>query len=144
MALGRRAILAIVLLTAGVAAGLRGSRALRTRKSRPAPRCANEPATALGCFDRHFRTIVDRQGVAEAFADLKAGYAADPDLQRLCHAVTHAIGQAAMARYGDVAAAFRYGDNACGSGYYHGVLQGFALSLGREKLLSDLEDRKSV
>ena len=83
--------------------------------------------------------MVAEQGVAEAFADLKAGYAADPEMQRLCHAITHAIGQAAVRKYSTVAEAFRYGDNACGSGYYHGVMQGFALTLGREKLLSDLD-----
>src|SRR5437773_8636669 len=82
--------------------------------------------------------MVAERGVAEAFADLKAGYAADPEMQRLCHAITHAIGQAAVRKYSTVAEAFRYGDNACGSGYYHGVMQGFALTLGREKLLSDL------
>src|SRR5437773_3183476 len=83
--------------------------------------------------------MVAEQGVAEAFADLKAGYAADPEMQRLCHAITHAIGQAAVRKYSGVAEAFRYGDNACGSGYYHGVLQGVALTLGRTRLLSDLD-----
>src|SRR6266550_3438808 len=83
-------------------------------------RCPTDPQVALGCYERRYRSIVAGQGVAEAFADLKAGYGADPEMQRLCHAITHAIGQAAVAKYGAVAEAFRYGDNACGSGYYHG------------------------
>jgi hypothetical protein len=135
----RRALLGSALIVALAAVGLFASR-LGTRSRQPAaPRCPKDPHVALGCYEQHFRAIVATQGVAEAFAALKAGYAADPDLQRLCHAVTHAIGQAAVAKYADVAAAFRYGDNACGSGYYHGVLQGFALTLGRAQLLSDLD-----
>src|SRR5439155_17313174 len=100
----------------------------------------NDPRVALGCYEQRYRSMVAGQGVAEAFADLKASYGADPEMQRLCHAITHAIGQAAVAKYGsNVAEAFRHGDNACGSGYYHGVMQGFALTLGRAKLLSDLD-----
>src|SRR2546422_3120791 len=149
--LGRRAMLGIALLIALAGAGLIASHLLR--RPRQAPRCPSDARVALGCYEQRFRAIVARQGVAEAFADLKAGYATDPGLQRLCHAVTHAIGQAAVAKYGDVAEAFRYGDNACGSGYYHGVLQGFALALGRARLLSELDavcaaipgkDRKSL
>ena len=138
MALGRRAVLAVVLLAAALSAGLLSTRLLSPSRQRTALHCREDPGGALGCYERHYRAAVANGGAPGAFADLKAAYAADPDLQRLCHAVTHAIGQAAVAKYGDVATAFRYGDNACGSGYYHGVLQGFALSLGREQLLSGL------
>src|SRR5881296_2029384 len=102
-------------------------------------RCPQDPRVALPCYEQRYRSIVAEQGVAEAFADLKAGYGADPEMQRLCHAITHAIGQAALRKYSGVAEAFRHGANACGSGYYHGVLQGVALTLGRTKLMSDLD-----
>ncbi len=137
--LGRRALLGIALLVALAAVGLVASHLLGPSRPAVGIRCPSDARLALGCYEQHFRTIVARQGVPEAFADLKAGYAADAGLQRLCHAVTHAIGQAGVTKYGDVATAFRYGDNTCGSGYYHGVLQGYALSLGRTKLLSDLD-----
>ena len=135
---GRTGIIAVGLL-AVAAAGILGSHAFTPPHGPASTRCPNDPSLALGCYEQRYRSIVARQGVAEAFAALKAGYGADPKMQRLCHAITHAIGQAAMAQYGDVAEAFRHGDNACGSGYYHGVMQGFALSRGSTQLLSDLD-----
>ena len=134
----RTGIIGIAVLAA-VAAGILGSRVFTTSRAPAAIRCPSDPHVALGCYEQGYRSIVAGQGVAEAFAELKAGYGADPEMQRLCHAITHAIGQAAVAKYGDVAAAFRHGDNACGSGYYHGVMQGFALTRGRTQLLSDLD-----
>src|SRR6184192_1924922 len=135
---GRSGFIAIAVLAIAVA-GIRGSRVFTTTGAAARARCPSDPRVALGCYEQRYRSIVAGQGVAAAFAALKTGYGADPEMQRLCHAITHAIGQAAMAQYGDVAAAFRYGDNACGSGYYHGVMQGFALTRGRTTLLSDLD-----
>ena len=131
--------MAIGVLVAIAAAGILGSHEFMTSRAPARPRCPNDPRVALGCYEQRYRSMVAGQGVAEAFADLKASYGADPEMQRLCHAITHAIGQAAAATYGDVAEAFRHGDNACGSGYYHGVMQGFALTLGPTKLLADLD-----
>ena len=135
---GRTGIVAIVVLAAVAAGGVLGAHRFST-SSAPAARCAGDPRLALECYAQRYRGIVAAQGVVAAFADLKARHGADPELQRLCHAITHAIGQAAMAQYGDVAEAFRHGDNACGSGYYHGVMQGFALARGSASLLSDLD-----
>src|SRR6266513_2726428 len=136
--LGRRGVLGIVLFVAVAAAGIRGSRLFTTTDAAARAPCPSDPRLALGCYEQRYRSIVAGQGVAAAFAALKTGYSADPEMQRLCHAITHAIGQAAMARYDDVAEAFRHGDNACGSGYFHGVMQGFALARGSTSLLSDL------
>ena len=134
----RTGIVVMVVLAAAAAGGVLGAHRITTSGT-PAASCAGDPASALGCYERRYRAIVGGQGVAAAFADLKARYGADPELQRLCHAITHAIGQAAMAQYGDVGEAFRHGDNTCGSGYYHGVMQGFALARGGPSLLSDLD-----
>src|SRR5207244_2913832 len=137
---GRARILALgVIAVAAGGVSILGSHVFTTSRAPAAARCSNDPRLALGCDEQRYRSIVAGQGVAEAFADLKAGYGADPEMQRLCHAITHAIGQAAVAKYGDVAEAFRHGDNACGSGYYHGVMQGFALARGSTQLLSDLD-----
>jgi hypothetical protein len=135
---GWTGVLGIGVLVAVAAVGLLGPHALVTSREPVGPRCPKNPGIALGCYEQHYRAIVARQGVPEAFADLKASYASDADLQRLCHAITHAIGQAAATKYSDVAEAFLHGDNFCGSGYYHGVLQGFAFTLGRARLVSDL------
>ena len=137
---GRTGIIAIGVLAVAVAGvSILGSRVFNPSRAPSSTRCSNDPTLALGCYEQRYRSIVARQGVVEAFAALKAGYGADPELQRLRHAITHAIGQAAVAKYGDVAEAFRHGDNACGSGYYHGVMQGFALARGSTQLLSDLD-----
>jgi len=135
----RTGALAICLVLVTATAGLLGSHVFTTSRAPAGLRCPQEPGVALGCYEQHYRSLVDRQGVAAAFADLKAQYATDAEMQRLCHAITHAIGQAAARKYSGVAEAFLHGDNACGSGYYHGVLQGVALTLGRTKLLSDLD-----
>lgn len=139
MTLGRGTVIGTGLVIAGLAAGLLGSRVFRRSRALARASCPKDPRVALGCYEQQYRAIVAAQGVAAAFADLKTAYPTDPELQRLCHAVTHAIGQAAVARYGEVAESFRYGDNACGSGYYHGVLQGYAATLGRARLLGDLD-----
>lgn len=83
--------------------------------------------------------IVARTGVAAAFADLKAHYPTDPRVELLCHAITHHIGQAAFAKYSDIPEAFAHGDDFCGSGYYHGVLQGFTAAAARATLLASLD-----
>jgi hypothetical protein len=130
-----------LLVAVAAVVGLRGAHVFRTSSAPTGGglHCPKDPRVALGCYEQHYRSIVAEQGVTAAFADLKARYAADADLQRVCHAVTHAIGQAAARKYGDLAEAFSHGDNACGSGYYHGVLQGVAFATGRAKLLSDLD-----
>src|SRR5438094_8120347 len=134
--LGRGGVLRIVLFGAVAVAGILGSRLFTTTGAAARAPCPSDPSLALGCYEQRYRSIVAGQGVAAAFAALKTAYGADPALQRLCHAITHAIGQAAMARYGDVAEAFRHGDNACGSGYFHGVMQGFTRARGRTHLVS--------
>ena len=113
---GRTGLWAIGLLAALAAAGVLGSHGFTPTRKPVAARCPRDPRVALPCYEERYRSIVAAQGVAEAFADLKAGYGADPEKQRLCHAITHAIGQAAVRKYSTVADAFAYGDNACGSG----------------------------
>ena len=125
---------------AAAAAGLLAAHAFVTSTPPAAPVCAKEPSVALECYEHFYRTVVARQGVPAAFADLKARSPGDAEVQRLCHAITHAIGREAAAKYSDVAEAFVHGDNVCGSGYYHGVLQGFAFTLGHDKLVSELDE----
>src|SRR5256886_6908896 len=138
---GRKSILGIVLLVLVAAAGLVGSHMLVTSRRATvskAPACPKDHERALACYEQYFGSIVAQQGVPEAFAALKEQYGRDPDVQHLCHALTHIIGQAAARKYADLPEAFQHGDNFCGSGYYHGVLQGRSFQMGRERLLGDL------
>src|SRR5438876_3750129 len=137
---GRKGILGIVLLVL-VAAGLVGSHMLVSSRKptvSAAPACPTDHERALACYEQYYGSIVAQQGVPEAFAALKEQYGRDPNVQHLCHALTHVIGQAAARKYSDLPEAFQHGDNFCGSGYYHGVLQGRSFQMGRERLLSDL------
>ena len=135
---GRKATLAIAPVVAVAAVGVLGFYLLSRSRRPPVPACPSQPDLALGCYEERYRSIVARKGVAEAFADLKANYPTDSAAQRLCHAITHAIGRAAVTNDSDISAAFVHGDNFCGSGYYHGVLQGLAFRMGRARLLSEL------
>ncbi len=137
-----KGILGIVLLVLVAAAGLVGSHMLVTSRKptvSAAPACPKDQERALACYEQYYGSIVAGEGVPEAFAALKQQYGRDPDVQHLCHALTHIIGQAAARKYSDLPEAFQHGDDACGSGYYHGVLQGFASTLGRDKFVSDLD-----
>ena len=136
--LGRKATFAIVPVVSVAVVGLLGFYVLSPSRRPTVLDCPRQPGLALGCYEERYRSIVTQQGVAEAFADLKAMYPTDSAAQRLCHAITHAIGQAAVTNDSDISEAFRHGDNFCGSGYYHGVLQGLAFRMGRARLLSNL------
>src|SRR3989454_1811746 len=94
---GRKGILGIVLLVL-VAAGLVGSHMLVSSRKptvSAAPACPTNHERALACYEQYYGSIVAHQGVPEAFAALKQQYGRDPDVQHLCHALTHVIGQAA-------------------------------------------------
>ena len=134
-----RVIWGTVLSVTIAAAGVLGFRVLFASRKPTAPACPMSQGLAFGCYEAYYSSIVGREGVGEAFVDLKARYPTDPRVQALCHAITHHIGQAAFRKYADISAAFLHGDNVCGSGYYHGVLEGLASRMGREKLLSNLD-----
>ena len=136
--LGRKATFAIVPVVTVAVVGLLGFYVLSPSRRPTVLDCPRQPGLALGCYEERYRSIVTQKGVAEAFADLKAMYPTDSAAQRLCHAITHAIGQAAVTNDSDISEAFLHGDNFCGSGYYHGVLQGLAFRMGRARLLSNL------
>lgn len=57
-----------------------------------------------------------------------------------CHQLVHIIGQAAMMNYSTVAEAYLEGDSFCWSGYYHGTLEGLALSQGSSFILSNVNN----
>ena len=47
----------------------------------------------------------------------------NPSIMRSCHALVHEIGHSAYLRYGDFAKAMSYRNEACDSGYLHGVIE---------------------
>src|SRR2546426_11133 len=108
-----KGILGIVLLVLVAAAGLVGSHMLVTSRKptgSAAPACPKDHERALACYEQYYGSIGAQQGGPEAFAALRAQYGRDPDVQHLCHALTHVIGQAAARKYSDLPEAFQHGD----------------------------------
>ena len=97
-------------------------------------------STNFNCYDKYYRGIVKDKSVAAAFADLRIRYNTIPYITSMCHPLAHVIGQAAVDKYPDVSEAYSHGDSLCWSGYYHGVMEGIAFKLGKEKLYSSLND----
>lgn len=90
------------------------------------------------CYEDYYSQVVKVKGIKAAFDDLKTRYNSDNLTKEFCHPITHAIGRAASEKFKTPAEAFIYGDNFCSSGYYHGVLEGIAAKMGRDKLLTNL------
>ncbi len=74
------------------------------------------------CFQQAFGNISYRQGPKAALALVDNVYG--NGASQSCHRIVHAIGAAALARFGnDIPKTFAKGSAICGSGYYHGVLE---------------------
>jgi hypothetical protein len=79
----------------------------------------------MGCYETYFDGIVEGAGgPGAALTELAQLMRSDQYVQSQCHQLAHRIGHSAAVLYhGDIAAAFRFGDATCWSGYYHGVVE---------------------
>jgi hypothetical protein len=100
--------------------------------------CSGNDLKTFACYENYYKSLVAEKGVAAALADIKARYTENHYVQVNCHPLTHVIGQAVSALYPDISQAYLHGDTFCSSGYYHGVLEGVAFKIGKEKLLATL------
>lgn len=74
------------------------------------------------CLGQAFGNLGWHDGAVAALARLDRRVALGDS--RGCHRAAHEVGRAVLARSGgDVASALGEGDDVCGSGYYHGVMQ---------------------
>jgi hypothetical protein len=99
------------------------------------PTCEGKSAIDLACQRRRHAAIVHRSDVDAAFAELKAGYRREGFLRAGCHPITHAIGHAAVDRYGDLAEAYARGDSFCSAGYFHGATERVIQTSGPERMV---------
>ncbi len=79
----------------------------------------------FACYETFYKDVVEKEGVAPAFADLKERYAVSPLVQSYCHQLTHVIGRAGARLSSGVGDAFTRGDTMCWSGFYHGAMEEF-------------------
>ena len=100
--------------------------------------CLNATGTdgEYSCFSTYYKELVANHGVDIAFTDIKTRYSQMPFVQTDCHPLMHIIGQAAFLLYPTISEAYLHGDSFCWSGYYHGILEGYAFKVGKDNLPS--------
>lgn len=91
------------------------------------------------CYENYYTDLVKKQGIKNAFDDLRMRYQKDSFVKSVCHPLVHVLGRTATEKLKTPSEAFKEGDNFCSSGYYHGVLEGIASKLGRQNLLAKLD-----
>lgn len=113
---GAVVIAAIVLVVAVVAAAL----VLWWPQKADLKHC---PYQEFRCYANFYEQRTKQTSAKTAISELRSAYTYDQYIKAECHQLTHAIGHAAFAKYGSLAAAYKQGDNFCWSGYYHGVTE---------------------
>ncbi|MCD0481917.1 hypothetical protein LO771_05680 [Streptacidiphilus sp. ASG 303] len=89
----------------------------------PSRRPAADPWSRTALRDRLVAEL-DAADPGRALADLERATRSHPVTARYCHPIAHELGHAALVRYrGDFAAAARFRDDVCGSGYLHGIVE---------------------
>lgn len=96
--------------------------------------CTPQAPSSIECFQQKYKDMVISKGLKPTFDQLRVDYAKDPSVVASCHQITHAIGREAAAELKTVEASFSQGDNICWSGYYHGVMEEIASSIGTAKI----------
>ena len=75
------------------------------------------------CNETYYKEYAEKFGTIEALHALELDRSRDPTLKRDCHNVMHQIGHVAAVEYKTMGRAFQAGNNLCGNGYYHGVVE---------------------
>ena len=76
------------------------------------------------CYEQAFGNLAYRRGPAEALGQFAEAIVENPVVESRCHPIAHRIGAGALLHFdGDLGRAFADGTAACGSGYYHGLLE---------------------
>jgi hypothetical protein len=137
----RLILILIVLIVIGLAAVLvyLSNRTKPQQDSVSFISCSAELESDFNCWKKRYETMVMAQSPKEAFTDVRAAYESTAYVKTNCHQIAHVIGRTASKKYSDISAAYNEGDNFCWSGYYHGVMEGVANSLGTDKLLAQLD-----
>ena len=87
------------------------------------------------CFKRYFylKTIKEKN-VTQTLNSLDSLLKTYPELRTNCHAYIHVIGQTTGILSSDFPNVYNKGSNICEYGYYHGLMEGFAMKYSNDKL----------
>ncbi len=95
----------------------------------------------IDCWYKRYQLLVSQKDTTkEVFEDVKKAYEVSPYVKSNCHQIAHIIGRSAGDKYGSVSEAYKQGDNFCWSGYYHGVMEAISAKVGKDAILSQLND----
>lgn len=100
--------------------------------------CDGEKAGDFACWSDRYKAITTNVSAEEAFIDLRRAYADSTYVQSQCHQITHVIGRTAATINPTIAEAYKKGDSFCSSGYYHGVVEQVATSMGKQEFVAQL------
>lgn len=98
--------------------------------------CAGSDFRDFACYEEHLTEVVATQGGEAGMAELVRLRDTSSYALANCHTLAHAVGHAALERYGTVAEASRHGTYDCWSGYFHGVYEQYMSRFDDEELLA--------
>jgi mono/diheme cytochrome c family protein len=76
------------------------------------------------CYEQAFGNLAYERGPAVALDEFEAAIRDNPVVESRCHPIAHTIGAGGLLHFdSDLGRAFAAGTAACGSGYYHGLLE---------------------
>jgi hypothetical protein len=99
--------------------------------------CAVKNTITYSCYKSELAQITTQQGPQQAMAVVKQSYKKISYVKEQCHQLTHVIGRAALAKYGNVAETYAHGDQFCWSGYYHGAMEQLAKEKGYDYIVKN-------
>lgn len=102
--------------------------------------CTAEKAEDFKCWREYYKQIVSQDSPKTALIDAQKKYDSDRFIKDNCHEIAHVIGRAAGLKYSDVSEAYSLGTDFCASGYYHGVMQAVVDAIGKDKIISSIDN----
>jgi hypothetical protein len=100
--------------------------------------CTANNTVNFTCYKDVLNNIVEVKGPEAAFTLVKQQYDKVGFVKSQCHQLTHVIGRAAYAKYGNIGDTFAHGDQYCWAGYYHGMMEQVADEQGTTKYIASL------
>jgi hypothetical protein len=94
--------------------------------------CLSQAAQSASCLDRLFRDFLTQRPAAEALGLIQDFQERDAEIRLSCHPIVHAVGRELFQGVGTIHGAFRFCDQTCQSGCYHGAVERFLWGNARD------------